>query len=35
MITIMQVLVRHDIAIQRIEMLEPALEDLFMEVVAK
>ncbi len=35
MITIMQVLVRHNIAIQRLELLEPTLEDLFMEVVRK
>ncbi|MCI8668960.1 MAG: ABC transporter ATP-binding protein [Lachnospiraceae bacterium] len=35
MITIMQVLVRHNIAIRRLERLEPALEDLFMEVVRK
>lgn len=35
MMTIMQVLVRHNIAVRRLEMLEPALEDLFMEVVRK
>lgn len=33
MINIMQLLVQNHIAIQRIEMLEPTLEDLFMEVV--
>lgn len=33
MINIMQILVQNHIAIQRIEMLEPTLEDLFMEVV--
>ena len=33
MINIMQALVQNHIAIQRIEMLEPTLEDLFMEVV--
>lgn len=34
-VKLMQILVQHNIAIQRIEMLEPALEDLFMEVVRK
>lgn len=33
MINIMQLLAQNHIAIQRIEMLEPTLEDLFMEVV--
>lgn len=33
MINIMQILVQNDISIQRIEMLEPTLEALFMEVV--
>ena len=28
-------LVKNDIAIQKIEMLEPTLEDLFVEVVSK
>ncbi len=34
-IEIMQLLARNNISPQRIEMLEPALEDLFMEVVGK
>ncbi len=33
MISIMQILVQNDISIQRIEMMEPTLEALFMEVV--
>ena len=31
----MKVLAEHDVKIQRIEMLEPTLEDLFVEVVSK
>ena len=33
--SIMQYIVENNIAIQRIEMLEPTLEDLFMEVICK
>ncbi len=33
MLNIMKILVQNSIAVQRIEMLEPTLEDLFMEVI--
>ena len=33
MLNIMKILVQNNIAVQRIEMLEPTLEDLFMEVI--
>ena len=32
---IMRILVEHQIVVQRMELLEPNLEDLFMEVVGR